>query len=69
VLAEALERARQNGVAVRLVSRCAAGSVIAGPETRWPSYTSLGAPQARVELMLELLQADKPARPESPARA
>jgi L-asparaginase len=66
VLAEALERARHNGVAVRLVSRCATGPVIAGPETRWPSYPSLGAPQARVELMLELMQADTAALPERP---
>jgi L-asparaginase len=54
-LADALDRAQARGVAVRLVTRCAAGPVVAGPDHRWPVYANLGAPQARVELMLELM--------------
>ena len=54
-LATALDRAQACGVAVRLVTRCAAGPVVAGPEHRWPVYATLGPAQARVELMLELM--------------
>ncbi len=54
-LAAALDRARSIGVAVRLVTRCAAGPVIAGPGQRWPAYPTLSPAQARVELLLELL--------------
>ena len=54
-LLPALLRAERAGVAVRLVSRCAAGPVLAGPDHRWPVYASLSAAQARVELMLELI--------------
>jgi L-asparaginase len=56
-LAGALDEAVAKGVAVRLVTRCAAGSVRRVPGQRWPSYATLGPPQARVELMLELLVA------------
>lgn len=61
-LVPALQRAAAAGVAVRLVTRCAAGPVIAGPEHPWPIYASLSAPQARVELMLELLPDTAPGR-------
>lgn len=54
-LAVALGRAEASGVAVRLVTRCAAGPVVAGPDHRWPVYATLGPAQARVELMLELM--------------
>ena len=54
-LAAALDRAQGRGVAVRLVTRCAAGPVVAGPNHRWPVYATLGPVQARVELMLELM--------------
>jgi L-asparaginase len=54
-LVEALDRAQAQGVAVRVVSRCAAGPVIAGPGHRWPVFASLSPAQARVELLLELL--------------
>lgn len=54
-LLPALERAQRSGVAVRLVSRCAAGPVLPSPEHRWPVYATLSAPQARVELMLEFM--------------
>ncbi len=57
-LLPALLRAERAGVAVRLVSRCAAGPVLAGPDHRWPVYASLSAAQARVELMLELIVQD-----------
>lgn len=56
-LAAALDRALARGVAVRVVTRCAAGPVITSGEPRWPVYPTLGAAQARVELVLELLQA------------
>ena len=54
-LAAALDRAQAAGVAVRLVTRCAAGPVVPGPDHRWPVYATLGPAQARVELLLELL--------------
>jgi L-asparaginase len=54
-LSAALDRAQAQGVAVRLVTRCAAGPVTVGPHHRWPVYPTLGAVQARVELMLELM--------------
>lgn len=61
--AEVLARAQAQGVAVRRASRCALGGVVggrveagegsAGGEA--PSAGTLSVPQARVELMLELL--------------
>lgn len=54
-LAQALARAQARGVAVRLVTRCAAGPVVTGPDHCWPVYATLSPPQARVELMLELM--------------
>lgn len=56
-LAQALDDAVAQGVSVRLTTRCAAGPVLAAPSHRWPVYGSLGAPQARIELTLELLAA------------
>ncbi len=56
-LAQALERAQAGGVTVRLVTRCAAGPVVAGPDHRWPVLATLSPAQARVELMLELMAA------------
>lgn len=55
-LGSALDRAQAQGVAVRVVTRCAAGPVIAGHGRRWPVYASRSPAQARVELTLELLQ-------------
>ena len=54
-LAGALDEAAAQGVAVRLVTRCAAGPVRPAPGHRWPLYPSLGPAQARMELMLEQL--------------
>ena len=54
-VALAADRAQAQGVAVRLVTRCAAGPVMAGPHHRWPVYPTLSAVQARLELMLELM--------------
>lgn len=68
-LLPALERAQHAGVAVRLVSRCAAGPVLPGPEHRWPVYATLSAPQARVELMLELMARSTHAAGEASAAA
>ena len=56
-LEAALQRAQQGGVAVRVVTRCAAGPVLASPRTAWPVHSDQGAPKARVELLLELLAA------------
>lgn len=54
-LSAALDRAHAQGVAVRLVTRCAAGPVMGGPHHRWPVYPTLSPAQARLELLLELL--------------
>ena len=54
-LAAALHRAQSTGVAVRVVSRCAAGPVLAPPGSDWIVYPGLSPAQARVELLLELL--------------
>lgn len=51
-LEAALMRAQSQGVAVLRCSRCAAGPVLGG---ELPSAGSLSAPQARVELLLQLL--------------
>lgn len=55
----ALRRAAGLGVAVRRVTRCAAGPVVGAAQTDWPAYATLGPAQARVELQLELLQASR----------
>jgi L-asparaginase len=49
-LEAALERARAAGVAVRVTTRCASGRVIGAPEPQ-----PVGAAQARVALLLDLL--------------
>ena len=54
-LAAALLRAQARGVALRVVTRCAAGPVVAGPQPPWPVYERLSPAQARVELMLSLM--------------
>ncbi len=54
-LLPALARAQATGVALRIVTRCGGGPVVAGPDHRWPVLAALGAPQARVDLVLELL--------------
>lgn len=51
----ALEQAQAEGVAVRLVTRCPAGPVIAGQPHRFTIYPTLSPVQARIELMLELM--------------
>jgi L-asparaginase len=58
-LAAAITRARTAGVAVRLASRCAAGPVLAsaGELVGVGASGELAPPQARVELLLELLRA------------
>lgn len=54
-LAAGLARAQARGVALRVVSRCAGGPVVAAPQQPWAVYESLSPAQARVELMLELM--------------
>jgi L-asparaginase len=57
-LAAAIARAQAAGVVVTLASRCAAGPVLASAGEREGVGTSgeLAPPQARVELLLELLR-------------
>jgi L-asparaginase len=54
-LAAALVRAQAAGVAVRVVTRCAAGPALAPPGSAWSVYPGLSPSQARAELMLELM--------------
>ena len=56
-LEAALRRAQQAGVQVLRASRCAAGPVIGGDDAGLPGAGTLSAVQARVELLLRLLQA------------
>ncbi|MFG6449199.1 asparaginase [Roseateles sp. BYS180W] len=53
-LAQALDRAQAQGVAVLRSTRCDAGAVVG--EGRWPHAGSLGPVKARIALQLELLQ-------------
>lgn len=54
--ADALARARTRGVAVRRASRCALGGVVgAGDAASGQAVGPLSVPQARVELILDLL--------------
>ncbi len=57
-LAAAIARAHSAGVAVKIASRCAAGPVLdsAAERTGWGASGELAPPQARVELLLELLK-------------
>ena len=52
---QALERAQAKGVVVRRASRCALGGVVGEGAGLMPSAGSLSVPQARVELMLDLM--------------
>jgi L-asparaginase len=56
-LVEAARRALAAGVAVRRASRCQLGGVVGGRPDALPSSGPLTAPQARVELMLDLMAA------------
>lgn len=53
----ALERAQRAGVAVRLVSRCPQGQLLAQEGGPFAHYAGLSAVKARITLQLELLQA------------
>jgi L-asparaginase len=56
-LEAALENAHAGGLPVLRATRCAAGGIVAGGASRLPSAEGLTPAQARVELMLQLLQA------------
>jgi len=56
-LEAALEQAQARGLPVLRATRCAAGGIVAGGASRLPSAEGLTPAQARVELMLQLLQA------------
>jgi len=56
-LVEAARRAEQAGVVVRRASRCQLGGVVGERADSLPSAGTLTAPQARVELMLDLMLA------------
>lgn len=57
-LEAALERAEARGVAILRASRCAAGGIVqaADAKSRWASAEGLTPAQARVELMLRLIE-------------
>jgi L-asparaginase len=54
-LARAARSAQAQGVRVRRASRCQLGGVVGQRADALPSYGTLTAPQARIELMLDLL--------------
>jgi L-asparaginase len=56
-LEAALRRAAGRGIRVVRVSRCAHGGVVGRNASALPALAELGAPQARIELMLDLLAA------------
>lgn len=56
-LAAAARRAEAAGVAVRRASRCQLGGVVGAKPDALPSAGVLTAPQARIELMLDLIAA------------
>jgi L-asparaginase len=56
-LETALRRAVGRGIRVVRVSRCAHGGMVGRAALELPALPELGAPQARIELMLELLAA------------
>jgi len=58
-LVEAARRAEQAGVVVRRASRCQLGGVVGERPDSLPSAGTLTAPQARVELMLDLMLAGR----------
>ena len=59
-LEAAARRAQAAGVAVRRASRCQLGGVVGGQPDALPCYGALSAPQARVELMLDLIAGSAP---------
>jgi L-asparaginase len=59
-LEAALQRAQAAGVAVRRATRVGAGPLIARRGATWPVSPAATPPQARIELMLELLAARRP---------
>lgn len=54
-LLAAARRAEAAGVRVRRASRCQLGGVVGAPADALPSYGTLTPPQARIELLLDLL--------------
>ncbi len=56
-LLAAAQGAQARGVRVLRASRCQQGGVVAGPSDRLPSAGPLSAPQARIELLLDLIAA------------
>lgn len=58
-----LRRAAEQGITIWRSTRCAQEGVVG--EAEWPSGGRLGAVQARIELMLQLLE-DRRTRPEAP---
>jgi L-asparaginase len=57
-LAAAARRAEAAGVRVRRASRCQLGGVVGTRPDALPSYGALTAPQARIELLLDLIAED-----------
>jgi L-asparaginase len=59
-LLQAAQRARDAGVPVLRASRCLLGGVFGAPAAALPSYGALTPWQARIELMLDLLECNEP---------
>ncbi|QNP50338.1 asparaginase [Diaphorobacter aerolatus] len=57
-LEKALEAAEQEGVLVRVASRCAEGQLLGEPDARWASANGLSPVKARISLMLDLIDDD-----------
>lgn len=58
VLEQALDAAEQEGVVVRIASRCAEGQVLGEPDAHWASANGLSPVKARICLMLDLIDDD-----------
>ena len=54
-IAEALDAAELEDVAVRIASRCAEGRMLDDPQAAWPSASGLSPVKARISLMLDLI--------------
>ena len=63
-LEQALEAAEEEGVLVRVASRCIEGQVHGEPDARWASANGLSPVKARICLMLDLIDDDLAAEDE-----
>ncbi|MDR2334138.1 MAG: asparaginase [Burkholderiaceae bacterium] len=66
-LEKALEAAEEEGVVVRIASRCAQGQMLSDPGARWASANGLSPVKARISLLLDLIDDDLAAQEEDAA--